>query len=137
VTTGLLIELGLSLAGVGVLVAATYFLGAWRTARVTLEAAAERLKFDEADFEPRDWLIGADGMAAAAISRDGAELALVFAMGDDFATRRMKRSAARLEREGAAIIFNLKEPSRRAVRVTAPDEDAAAQWFLRLGGGGV
>lgn len=136
-TTGLLIELGLSLAGVGVLVAATYFLGAWRTARVTLEAAAERLKFDEADFEPQDWLIGADGKAAAAISRDGAELGLVFVVGEDFATRRLRRSAVRLARDGAAIIFDLKEPSRRAVRIMAPDEGAAAQWFLRLGGGGV
>lgn len=136
-TMGILIELGLSLAGVGVLVATTYIMGAWRTARVTPEAAAERLKFDEPDFEPQDWLVAADGKAAAAISRDGEELGLVFAMGEDFATRRLKRSVARVERDGAAVIFILKEPSRRAVRVMASDEDAAAQWFLRLGVGGV
>jgi hypothetical protein len=133
-TTGLLIELALSLAGVAVLVAATYVLGAWRTARVTPEAAAERFGFDEPDFEPRGWMIGKDAKAAVALSRDGAEIGLVFVMGDDFATRRLKRSAARITRQADALLFLLKEPSRRAVRVVAPDEAAAEQWFLRLRG---
>ncbi|MFN3961098.1 MAG: hypothetical protein ACK4NP_14460 [Parvularculaceae bacterium] len=133
-TTGLLIELGLSLAGVAVLVAATYFLGAWRTARVTLDAAQNRLGFDEPDFEPGDWMISSDERSAVALSRDGAEIGLVFVMGDDFATRRLSRSAARITRQADAILFLLKEPSRRAVRVAAPDEAAAEQWLLRLRG---
>ena len=134
---GLLIELGFSLAGVGLLVGLSYVLGAWRSARVTLAAAAERLGFDEPDFQPTRWLVGADEKAAAALSADGAEIGLVFAMGDDFATRRLKRANAKVEREGAALLFLLREPSRRAVRVEAPDEKAAEDWLLRLRSGEV
>ncbi len=133
----LLIELGFSLAGVALLVGLSYLLGAWRSARVTLPAAAERLGFDEPDFKPGRWLVGVDGKSAAVWSADGAEIGLVFAIGDDFATRRLKRSSATVEREGSALLFLLREPSRRAVRVAAADNTAAEQWLLRLERGGV
>lgn len=133
----LLIEFGLSLAGVGLLVGLSYLLGAWRSARVTLASAAERFGFDEPDFKPGHWLIDAGEKSAAVLSADGTEVGLVFAMGDDFATRRLKRSSALVQREGAALLFLLREPSRRAVRVAAPDEKAAEDWLLRLQRGGV
>lgn len=136
-TKAVLIELGLSLIGVGVLVALSYLLGGLRSARVTLDAAAERLLFDEPDFQPADWLIGADGKAAAALSRDGSEIGLVFVVGDDYATRRLKRAGAEIGREGNDLVFALRETSRRAVRVAAPDDGAAGQWLLRLQRGGV
>jgi hypothetical protein len=132
-TTSVLIELGLSLVGVGVLVAATYFLGAWRTARVTVEAAADRLAFDEPDFRPSEWLIGDDGKAAAAFSSDGAEIGIVFVMGDDLATRRLRSSAAKVRLDGGSVVFLLREPSRRAVKIAGADEAAAGRWLSRLG----
>ncbi len=135
--TELLIKLGFSLAGVGLLVGLSYVLGALRSARVTEAAAADRLGFDEPDFKPAQWLVGADGKAAAALSADGTEIGLVFAMGDDFATRRLRRAGATVRREGSALMFLLHEPSRRAVRVAAPDEKAAEVWLLRLRSGGV
>ncbi len=129
---GLLVELAASLAGVGVLVAVSYWLGGWRSVRVTEGAAAERLAFDEPDFRVGEWLIGADGKSAAALSDDGKELALVFALGDSFATRRMKRAGVRASRNGAAVEVLLGEPTRRAVRVAAADTAAAEHWLLRL-----
>ncbi|HBK91444.1 MAG TPA: hypothetical protein DDZ68_07220 [Parvularcula sp.] len=136
-TQGLLIELVLSIAGVGLLVAVSWMLGAWRNAFVTANAAADRLAFDEPDFAAREWLVGADGKAAAARSADGAEIALVFALGDSFATRRLARRQARVEQRGAALRFALGEVSRRAVYLTAPDEAAARRWLSLLTGDGV
>ncbi len=129
---GLLVELAASLAGVGVLVAVSYWLGAWRSIAVTQAGATERLAFDEPDFRVRDWLIGVDGKVGAALSVDGAELAMVFAVGDSLATRRLKREVVRASRKGASIEILLGEPSRRSVLLAAGDEAMAAQWLLRL-----
>ncbi|MDZ7627270.1 MAG: hypothetical protein U5J99_02535 [Parvularculaceae bacterium] len=128
----LLIELGVSLLGVGVLVGVSWLAGAWRSAIVTFEAAADRLAFDEPDFKTGEWMVGADGKSAVALSADGGEIALVFALGDSLATRRLKRAGAPVRRDGAAIVFTLKEPSRRAVRLAAEDERTADNWLSRI-----
>lgn len=133
----LLIELALSLAGVGLLVAVSWLLGAWRSVRVTEAGAADRLAFDEPDFRIAEWFVGSDGRSAAALSANGAEIALVFALGDSLATRRLDRRSARIERTGAELQVLLGEPSRRAVSVSAPDEATAAQWLLKLTGAGL
>lgn len=135
--TGLLVELAASLAGVLVLVAVSYALGAWRSVRIDLGAAAERLAFDEPDFRAGDWLVGADGKAAAALSEGGAELALVFAVGDSLATRRLKRDKANVSRRGAAVEFRLGEAALGSVRVAAASEAAAEQWLSRFDRAGV
>lgn len=136
-TKSLLIELALSLAGVGLLVAVSWMLGAWRSVSVTAEGAAARLAFDEPDLVVREWLLGADGKSAAALSADGAEIALVFALGDSLATRRLNRRQAAVERQGAALRFALGELSRQAVSVTAPDEPTARRWLSLVTGAGV
>lgn len=129
-TKGLLIELGLSLVGVAVLVGVSYLAGAWRDAALTIEAAAERLRFDEPDFRPGAWLLGADAKSAAALSADENEVAVVFVLGDGLATRRLKR--ARVVQDGKSIIFVLNEPSRKAVPVAAKDEAEARRWLSSL-----
>lgn len=133
-TGNLILDVGISLVGIMVIVGVTYALGAFRSASVTATAAADRLCFDEPDFRVGEWLIGADGKAAAAISADGGETALVFAVGDGLATRRFRRGAVGLEKDAAAIRFLLREPSRRAVRLAAGDETAAERWLSRLAG---
>ncbi len=133
-TGNLAIDLAISLAGIAVLVALSLALGAMRSAVVTLDTAAERLAFDEPDFLPREWMVGMDGKSAAALSAGGDETALVFAVGDGFASRRFRRGKVGLEKDGAAIIFRLGEPSRGTVTLAAPDEAVAAQWLLRLAG---
>lgn len=133
-TGNLLIDLAVSFVGVAILVGVSYLLGAMRSAIVTDRTAAERLEFDEPDFRAGEWLIGADGKSAAALSVDGAETALVFAVGDRLASRRFRHGAVGIERVGATVIFRMGELSLPKARLEAADEDAAEQWVLRLAG---
>lgn len=132
-----LIEIALSLAGVGLLVGVSWLLGAWRSATVTRPDAAERLSFDEPDLRIAEWFLSVDGRSAAALSTDGSEIALVFALGDCLATRRLGRQTISVEQRGATLRFILGEPSRRAVALLAPDESTARGWLSRLTGTGV
>ena len=132
--TETLIYLGASLLGVALLVGVSWLLGAMRSAEVTESAAADRLSFDEPDFRSGEWFIGADGKSAAARSEDGAETALVFAVGDGLGTRRFRHGAVGVELHENILEFALGEPSLRKVRLAAPDPAAAAQWVLKLAG---
>lgn len=133
-TGNLILDLAVSLAGIVVIVAVTYALGAFKSATVSAAGASDRLAFDEPDFKVGAWLIGVDGKSAAAVSADGAETALVFAVGDGLATRRFRKGAVGLEKDGASVVFRLGEPSRRVIRLAAADPGAAEQWLLRLAG---
>lgn len=133
-TKGTLIEIAISFLGIALLIGVSWLFGAMRSVVVTKEAAAERLKFDEPDFKTGEWLIGADGRSAAALSANGAETALVLAVGDGLATRRFRHGGVGLERFENTLIFRLGEPSLRTVRLAAPDRATAEQWILRLAG---
>lgn len=129
-----LIYLGVSLLGVLALVGFSWILGALKSAEVTESSAVDRLSFDEPDFKTGEWFIGADGKSAAALSADGGETALVFAVGDGLGTRRFRHGAVGVELHGNILEFALGEPSLRKVRLAAPDPAAAAQWVLKLAG---
>ncbi len=129
-----MIDLAISLAGVAILIGLSWLFGAMKSAAVTNEAAIDRLAFDEPDFKPGEWFIGADRKAAAAISADGHETALVFAVGDGLATRRFRRGAISIEKSGATLEFRMGELSLRKVRLAAPSETEAEHWVLRLAG---
>lgn len=129
-----LVEIAISLSGVVILIGLAWALGATRSIAVTEEAAIDRLVFDEPDFRPGRWLIGADGKSAAAISADGVEAAVVFAVGDGLGTRRFRQGAVDIEQSGSGLTFKFGELSLRSLRLLAPDENAAAQWVLRLAG---
>ena len=133
-TGNLYLDLVISLVGVGVLVGVSWLLGGWRSAAVDAASAADRLAFDEPDFRVREWLISADGKAAAALSEDANEAALVFRVGDGLASRRFRRGAAPVERSGAALEIVLKDPSKWRLRLIAPDEASAERWLGGLGG---
>lgn len=133
-TGDLVLDLAISLGGVLAIVGVTAALGALTTARVTQDCARDRLAFDEPDFVAAEWMIGLDGRAAAAISADRAETALIFAVGDGLATRRFRAGAVALEKAGATLVFRLGEPSLPAVRLAAPDDATAADWLSRIGG---
>jgi hypothetical protein len=134
VTGNLVADLAISFAGILVLVGISYFLGGLRSKVVTADAAIERLSFDEPDFEPGFIMVGADGKSAAVVSSNSSETALVFAVGDGFATRRFRHGAISLEKHGDRIEFRLNELSRRAVLLQAPDSKSAEEWLLRLAG---
>jgi hypothetical protein len=134
VTGNIIFDLAISLGGVAVLIGLSCLLGAMRSIPVTTESAIERLAFDEPDFKAGEWFIGADRKSAAAASVAGDETALVFAVGDGLATRRFRHGAVSIEKSGSMLVFRMGEPSLRQLRLTAPDEDAAEQWVLRLAG---
>ena len=129
----LIIEFGVSFAGVAMLVALSYFLGAWRSAAIDEASARDRLAFDEPDFTPSAILIGADRKAAATRSVDGRELALIFTLGDGLATRRYRSGAVEAQIDGAAVVIQTREPSLRRLRLQAGDAAQAAQWLLAIG----
>ena len=133
-TGNVAVDLAISLAGIVVLVGVSYLLGGWRTAAVTADAASARLRLDEPDFAPDEWMVGADGRCAAAVSGDRREIALVFAVGDKLASRRFRRGAVSIEKQAAAIIFRMKEPSLRKIRLVAPDPSNLEGWLSRLAG---
>jgi len=128
------IEIAISFVGIAILIGISWALGALRTITVEEINARDRLAFDEPDFDPAAWLIGVDGRSAAALSADGLEIALVFAVGDGLATRRFRHGAVRVEKSGSSILFRIREPALRRVRLEAADDSAAAQWVLRLAG---
>ena len=129
-----LVEVAISLSGIAILIGLAWALGATRSVAVTADVAVERLAFDEPDFKPGEWFIGADGKSAAAASVDGHETAVVFAVGDGLATRRFRHGAVGIEKAGTSLLFKIGEPSLRTLRLAAPDESAAAHWVLRLAG---
>lgn len=133
-TGNLYLDLAISLAGVAVLVAVSWLLGAWRSIPLDEAKARDRLAFDEPDFIVGDWLFGADGKSAVAVSQDGGELALVRSLGDGLATRRIRKGAAPVEARGADVLIALGDPSITKFRLRAPDDKAAAAWASRLGG---
>lgn len=129
-----LIELAISVAGIAVLVAFSWMLGAMRGVAVTRESAAERLAFDEPDFRASEWRLGVDGRCAAAMSADVQETALVFAVGDGLVSRRFRLGAVGVRLSGDAIEFSMGEPSLQVVRLVAPDKNVAEQWILTFAG---
>lgn len=133
-TGSLVVDLLISLAGIFVLVGVSYAFGGWRDAAVSEAEAAERLAFDEPDFSPGEWIVGADGKTAVALSADGREIAIVFAVGDGVASRRFSRDAVAWETRADGLLLRLNEPSRGGVTLAAPDSETAARWRSRLAG---
>lgn len=132
-TGDLSLDLLISVAAIALMVGISWVMGAWRNVRVDEASAAERLAFDEPDFVPVRWMVGADGKAAAALSENG-EAAFVFAVGDSLATRRFGPGACRIGREGEAVVARLADPSKPALRLRAPNAEIAAEWAGGLGG---
>ncbi|MCA8889228.1 MAG: hypothetical protein KDA46_10390 [Parvularculaceae bacterium] len=132
-TGNLYLDLAISLVGVGLVVLISYFLGAWRSVKVTEAAAADRLAFDEPDFAPERWMIGVDGAVAAALAKAGGEIALVFSLGDRLVSRRLPALAVKCSARDGTLVFELGEPSKRAIRLVAASSQQAGEWARALG----
>lgn len=130
----MLAEIAVSVFGVAFLILVAWLLGATKSVVVTKESATNRLSFDEPDFNVAEFFISATGKSAAAISADGSETALVFAIGDGLGTRRFRHGAIGVEKRGNAVIFNTGEPSLGEIQLVATDDNQADQWILRLAG---
>lgn len=130
-TGNVFIDLAISISGVILLVGIVRLIFGAPRAPLTVSAAADRLAFDEPDFEPAAWL--ADERGAIAVNADG-EAALVRPLGDDLVTRRLKLADLRWRREGARLIVEGPDHAFSGLAVSAPDEEDAKAWAARLGG---
>jgi len=111
-TGNLLLDSLISLAGIGVLIVLSTILRQKRDARVvTADQAAARLRLDEPDFEPGEWLLDANGRSALALSADGAEIALIRAHGDKLATRRLPAGQVKAALRTSGLELTLADPT--------------------------
>jgi hypothetical protein len=133
-TGNLYLDLAISLAGVAILVAVSYALGAWRSATLDEDAAVERLAFDEPDFRPGEFFASRDGKSAVLVSQDRSEVAFVFPVGDGLSTRRLRAGGFPVTAQGSAVLAVLRDPSRWTLKLAAADEAEAERWAGRLSG---
>lgn len=131
-TGNVLIDLLISITGVAVLVGVSWALGAFRTVKTDLAAAADRVAFDEPDFRPAEWLFDEGAAAAAALSEDGREVVFVFGVGDKLGSRRMRVGAVPVTLDGTSVSAQTGDVTRGRIRLRAPDADTAARWARRL-----
>ena len=132
-TGNVLIDLAISAAGVALLVGLSRLVFGGVRAQVDEAAAAERLAFDEPDFEPEVWFLDSGGRGAAAVNAQG-EIAVVKPLGDGLATRRGAASAFRLSCDGATLEISAPDHTFPRLSLAAPSDEAALQWAVRLFG---
>ncbi|NOX82805.1 MAG: hypothetical protein GXP06_07440 [Alphaproteobacteria bacterium] len=120
-----ILDLVISITGVSLLMLLARLIFGAGGRGIDRAAAAERLAFDEPDFEPIDWLIG-EGVALA--RNDAGELAVVMVHGDGLVTRRLgAASPAPYYRDGVLTVPR-PDGTAREVHFTVP-EDQAAAWL--------
>jgi hypothetical protein len=89
-----------SLAGVLLIVGLVRWAMGNAIARIGEDAAKARIALEHPDFEIDRLVIGTDGHDALALSADGREVILLFAMGDRITCWRMPRLQIRAEATG-------------------------------------
>ncbi len=119
-----ILDLAISIAGVSLLVLLARLIFGPGGRGIDRAAAAERLGFDEPDFEPTDWLIG----EGAALARNNAgELAVVIVHGDGLVTRRLgAASPAPYYKDGRLVVPGADHTAREVEFVVS--QDAAQHW---------
>ncbi len=120
-----ILDLVISIAGVSFLVLLARLIFGPGGRNIDHAAAAERLGFDEPDFDPTDWLIGED----AALARNTAgELAVVIVHGDGLVTRRLGAAAPAPFCKDGVLTVPRADNTAREVHFTLP-ESQAAPWL--------
>jgi len=133
-------DIMLILAPVGILflVGLTWYLAGNKVAAFDgAEAALARLRQDFYDFEPRELVVGAKtgqvALAVPARPECPGEVTVAFAVGEDFATRRLHPGdVAKLVRDGQTVRFKINEFTGKTVEIAFESEDAAVIWHERL-----
>ena len=126
-TGNLYIDLAISVAGIAVLVALARLMFANADIVISEQAAAERLAFDEPDFEPVGWLIDDENNIALARNARG-EVAIIKAMGDGLVTRRLEAAAMDATYRDGCLIAAATDHTSKDVRL-AVSAEKAAEWF--------
>ncbi|MEM8937164.1 MAG: hypothetical protein AAGC77_12220 [Pseudomonadota bacterium] len=102
--------------------------------RLDAAAAQERLAFDEPDFKPTDWLVDAEGRAAAAVNTTG-EIAIVRAIAGGAVTRRASSGQLNAGYDGALLLIQAADLGFAETRLMAASHEEALRWALRINGG--
>lgn len=136
-TGNVVIDLAISLVGAAILVGLARLIFGDTKSSLNAAKAAERLSFDEPDFQPVDWLI--DESAKAALARNGAgEIAIIVAHGDGLVTRRVGAGRARAAyADGRLTVDPVDHTTSRAGFAT--DSETARIWlghFVQTGASG-
>lgn len=125
-TGNILVDLGIALGGVLLLAALARAVFGTVSIAMTQSAAAERLAFEEPDFEPAAWLV--DEKAGAAVARnDAGDIATIVAQGDRFVVRRLSRDAPGIHYTEGRLHIAPPDHTSRPVLV-AVDPDKAGEW---------
>lgn len=114
-----------------------YFAGSKVAAFAGPDEVLARLRQDFYDFEPAEIAVGADtgdvALAVPARPASPGEIAIAFAVGEDFATRLLhKGDVARLAREGRTVSFRVNEFTGKKVRLAFDSDEEATLWHERL-----
>ena len=128
-TGNTLIDLAISIGGVILLVGLARLIFGLQGAALTEAAAADRLAFDEPDFEPAEWLIS--GTGAIAVNQAG-EAALIKPLGDGLVSRRFSVKDLRWRRDGLRLTIEAPDHAFSTLMVNAGSEEEAQRWAARL-----
>lgn len=122
--------------GVLLLVAITWWLGGWKTARLADEGAAlRRLRLDMPDFQADQILLAKDGSAALLREAGSGRLVAVAANGDGFFTRDIQpaqAAAARFEDGHQSLVIDAPDFSAPRIKLPVTDPAQAQAWITRL-----
>ena len=128
-TGNLLIDSAISLVGIAALVVIARLLFPAPPPPITVEQAADRLGFDEPDFQPTQWFLDQQGESALAVS-DGDEACVMRRLGRDLVTRRFKMTAAMIVCDGERLVISLPDHTAANWSLTLGDEAAQAAALL-------
>lgn len=133
-TGDVVVDLAISLVGVAILVGLARLIFGKIEPSLDVAKAAERLSFDEPDFEPIDWLL--DENAKAALARNSAgEIAIVAAHGDGLVTRRAGAGRVQAEYRDGGLTVDPIDHTMRRTRFAA-DRETVNAWleiFMQTG----
>ena len=127
-TGNLLIDLGISVIGIGMMVMAVLLVFPAASVPLDEARAQTRLGFDEPDFIPIAWLFDNHGNAVLSEGEDGS-FALVYRMGSHLSTRRFQAEHIRVTMGDALRITIPGDIGASAAKITAPGAD---DWAQRL-----
>ncbi|MGJ8563062.1 MAG: hypothetical protein ACSHXY_05865 [Alphaproteobacteria bacterium] len=100
---------------------------------MTEEKLANRLKYDEPDFHPVEWII--DEKNGKALTRNSqGEIALMQTAGANLVVRRMLGATLKSQHNDRELILSSSDHTFRSLKITASTETEAGKWAALISG---